>query len=60
MKALLRDGTDLIGFIVRARVPMPKSTREYIDRCQQFRRAYIESHLSVLAPRPDRLRNETR
>lgn len=46
---LLHDGTDLIGFIVRARVPMPKSTREYIDRCQQFRRAYIESYLSVPA-----------
>lgn len=39
---LLRDGTDLISFIVRARVPMPKSTREYIDCCQQFRRAYLE------------------
>jgi hypothetical protein len=39
---LLREGTDLVGFIVRARVPMPKTTREYIDRCHQFRRSYIE------------------
>ncbi|ADC61048.1 conserved hypothetical protein [Allochromatium vinosum DSM 180] len=44
---LLRDGTDLISFIVRARVPMPKSAREYVDRCQQFRRAYIEPYLST-------------
>ncbi|RKT44588.1 hypothetical protein [Thiocapsa rosea] len=35
--ALLRDGTELIGSIVRARVPMPKSTREFIDRCLVFR-----------------------
>ncbi|MTW22336.1 hypothetical protein [Allochromatium palmeri] len=50
---LLRDGTDLISFIVRARVPMPKSTREYIDRCQQFRRAYIEPRLNGARPTPD-------
>ena len=49
---LLREGTDLISFIVRARVPMPKSTREYIDRCQQFRRAYIEPYLSASKPAP--------
>ena len=34
---LLREGTDLVSHIVRARVPMPKSTREFIDRCHQFR-----------------------
>lgn len=38
---LLRDGTDLISFIVRARVPMPKSTREYIDRCMNFQRTFL-------------------
>ena len=43
---LLREGTDLVSFIVRARVPMPKSLREYIDRCQQFRRTYIEAKLA--------------
>jgi hypothetical protein len=42
---LLREGTDLVSHIVRARVPMPKSTREFIDRCQQFRRSYIEPQL---------------
>ncbi len=49
---LLRDGTDLIGFIVRARVPMPKSTREYLDRCQQFRRTYIEPKLAQAQAKP--------
>jgi hypothetical protein len=34
---LLREGTDLVTHIVRARVPMPKSTREFLDRCHQFR-----------------------
>ncbi|MBK1719028.1 hypothetical protein [Thiocystis violacea] len=43
---VLRDGADLISFIVRARVPMSKSTREYIDRCLQFRRAHIEPRLA--------------
>lgn len=40
---LLREGADLIGFIVRARVPMPKSTHEFIDRCQRFRCAFLET-----------------
>jgi hypothetical protein len=34
---LVRAGRDLVSYIVRARVPMPKSTQEYIDRCRQFR-----------------------
>lgn len=38
--ALLRDGADLIGFIVRARVPMPKSTNELLERCRQFRKTF--------------------
>jgi hypothetical protein len=36
---LLRDGTDLVMHVVRARVPMPKSTREFLDRCNRFRQA---------------------
>ncbi|MFD2112310.1 hypothetical protein [Thiorhodococcus fuscus] len=38
---LLGEGTDLVSFIVRARVPMPKSTREFIDRCEQFHRTFL-------------------
>lgn len=34
---LVRAGTDLITHITRARVPMPKSTREYVERCERFR-----------------------
>ncbi len=45
---LLREGADLICFIVRARVPMPKSTHDFMDRCQQFRRTFFESR-SILS-----------
>jgi hypothetical protein len=36
-KKLLRDGKQLIEHIARARVPMPKSTAEYIEHCERFR-----------------------
>jgi hypothetical protein len=36
---LLRQGRDLVGYITRARVTMPKSTREYIDRLQAYHQA---------------------
>lgn len=34
---LIRSGRDLIFYVVRARTPMPKSTDEYIARCEYFR-----------------------
>ena len=34
---LLRAGKDLISYITRARVPMPKSTQEFIERCDPYR-----------------------
>ena len=34
---LIRSGRDLIFYIARARTPMPKSTREYIERCETYR-----------------------
>ena len=34
---LLRNGRDLVFYICRARTPMPKSTREYIERCETYR-----------------------
>jgi hypothetical protein len=43
---ILKAGTALIKHIVRARVPMPKSTRELIDQCDQFRRTYLEPRLA--------------
>ena len=36
---LLRQGCDLIAYITRARVPMPKSTREFVERAHAFRGA---------------------
>lgn len=34
---LIRDGRNLISYLSGARVPMPKSTREYIERCEAFK-----------------------
>jgi hypothetical protein len=36
---LITEGKDLVSFMTRARVIMPKSTRELIERCQDYRRA---------------------
>jgi len=33
---LVRSGRNLISYIARARTPMPKSTREYIERCETY------------------------
>jgi len=44
---LIREGKDLITYVTRARVPMPKSTREFIERCEKFRSA-----CSALPPGP--------
>jgi len=33
---LLKEGTELMTHIARARVPMPKSTRSFIDRCTAY------------------------
>lgn len=40
---LIRDGSDLISYIARARVPMSKSTRDYIQRCKSYSEAYREA-----------------
>ncbi len=33
---LLKEGTDLITHIARARVPMPKSTKAFVERCHAY------------------------
>jgi hypothetical protein len=38
---LVLAGRDLISYVTRARVPMPKSAREFGERCDQFRRLYV-------------------
>ena len=35
-KRLLSEGVDLISYMAGVRVPMPKSTREYLDKLEQF------------------------
>jgi hypothetical protein len=39
---LIRDGQELVVHIARARVPMPKSTTTYLERCERYRRDWIE------------------
>jgi hypothetical protein len=39
-KQLVRAGIDLISYITRARVPMPKSTTDFMCRCATFRAAH--------------------
>jgi hypothetical protein len=36
---LIRQGRDLVVHITRARVIMPKTTREFVDRCSGYRQA---------------------
>lgn len=38
-RRLLRDGVTLVTHIARARVPMPKSTRDLLARCHRFHAA---------------------
>ncbi|WP_366929551.1 hypothetical protein [uncultured Thiohalocapsa sp.] len=40
---ILKVGTALVSHIVRARVPMPKSTRDLIDQCDRFRRSFLDT-----------------
>ena len=34
---LLREGANLLTYLAGARVPMPKSTREFLDLCRRYR-----------------------
>lgn len=38
---LLRDGTELVTHIVRARVPMSKGIRGFLDRCNRYRQTLL-------------------
>src|SRR5262249_9849450 len=38
---LVRCGKDLVFYITRARVPMPRSTRESTERLEQYRQGYL-------------------
>jgi hypothetical protein len=45
---LIRNGRDLVFYIARARTPMPKSTCEYIERCE----AYLATGKAPFIPAP--------
>jgi hypothetical protein len=50
---LIHSGKDLISYITRARVPMPRSTREWLERCAHYRSSFpIESPPPAPAERP--------
>ena len=51
---ILKVGTALVSHIVRARVPMPKSTRELIDQCDRFRRTFLDLRASAADDAPAR------
>ncbi len=38
---LIQEGRRLIRFIASARVPMPKSSKTYIDKCRRYNRASV-------------------
>ena len=38
---LIQEGRRLIGYIAGARVPMPKSTQGYIDKCKRYKKASL-------------------
>jgi hypothetical protein len=40
---LVRAGKDLIAYITRARVPMPKSTQELIEKIERYRNSWREA-----------------
>ncbi len=47
---LLCKGRDLIFYIARARTPMPKSTRDYIERCAAYLASGRVSFIPVTLP----------
>jgi hypothetical protein len=46
---LLVEGKDLTSYITRARVPMPKSTQEFHERCSAFRDRYAAAPARIVA-----------
>jgi hypothetical protein len=46
---LIVDGKNLISYVTRARVPMPKSTQELLERCRAFRERYAAAPARIVA-----------
>jgi hypothetical protein len=51
-KQLIQAGRDLVSYIARARVPMPKSAREFAERCEVYAAAFAPAprRAPALAP----------
>jgi hypothetical protein len=49
-RQLIRAGIDLISYVTRARVPMPKSTGAFIGHCGAFRALHTASAQPPVAP----------
>jgi predicted RNA polymerase sigma factor len=47
---LIAMGKDLIFHMTRARVPMPKSTRDYVERLQKYRERVAQVPRSQVGP----------
>jgi hypothetical protein len=50
--ALIVAGTDLVRHVTRARVPMPKSTRDYLERLERYRVAWTPRVPGSLGTQP--------
>jgi hypothetical protein len=46
---LVVDGKDLTAYVTRARVPMPKTTNEFLERCRTFRQRYAAAPVQIVA-----------
>ncbi len=46
---LLADGKDLTLYMTRARVPMPKSVQEFVDRCRRLRQMHAAAPTRIVA-----------
>jgi len=46
---LIVDGKNLTSYVTRARVPMPKSALELVERCRAFRQRYAAAPARIVA-----------
>jgi hypothetical protein len=44
---LIKQGRALITYLSRARVTMPRSTKEYLERCEEYQRVYHSTAIPV-------------
>ena len=42
-RELLREGVELIVYLVNKRIPMPRTTEDFINRCELFKQRHINS-----------------